>query len=114
MGALLAIFVVMILLVAAGLQLAARRRSACWLLAVFPAFACLAYLRDLSLGPQRTGLAAYQSDQKQLGAAFLLFAISVFAALRPQWRWLFWIEWIFNAIACGILVYLAFFWKVFS
>jgi hypothetical protein len=114
MGALLAIFVIVILLVAAALQLAARRRFACWLLAIFPAFACVAYLRDLSQGPQHTGLATYQSDQKQLGAALLLFAISFVAAVRPQWRWLFWIEWIFNAIACGVLVYLAFFWKVFS
>jgi len=114
MGALLAVFVIVLLLAAAALQLVGRRRIACWLLAVFPGFACVAYLRDLAQGAQRLGLAAYQSDQKQFGAALVLLAISVFAALRPQWRWLFWLEWIFNAIACGVLVYLVFFWKVFS
>lgn len=114
MGALLALFVIALLLAAAALHLRGRRTLGCWLLAVFPAFACVAYLRDLLQGAQRLGLAAYQSDRKQLGAALALLAISVFAAVRPQWRWLFWLEWTFNAIACGVLVYLVFFWKVFS
>ena len=114
MSALLAILVVVVLLLAAALQLKARRRIACWLLAVFPALACLAYVRDLILGPQGLGMAASESDRKQFFAALVLFVVSVFAALRPQWRWLFWIEWILNAIACGVLVYLVFFWKVFS
>ena len=114
MGALLAVIVIAVLLAAAALQLRGRRRVACWLLAVFPGFACIAYLRDLAQGSQRIGLAAFQSDQKQFGAALVLLAISVVAALRPQWRWLFWLEWIFNAIACGVLVYLVFFWKAFS
>lgn len=114
MGALLTLLVIVLLLAAAALQLQSRRRTACWLLAVFPAFACIAYLHDLAQGVQRIGLATYQSDKKQLGAALVLLAFSVLAALRPQWRWLFWIEWIFNAVACGVLVYLVFFWKVFS
>ena len=103
-----------VLLIAAALQLRSQRRVSCWLLAVFPAFACIGYLRDLAQGVQRIGLAAYRNDQKQFGAAFVFLAFSVVAALRPQWRWLFWLEWIFNAIACGVLVYLVFFWKVFS
>lgn len=114
MGALLALLVIVLLLAAAAMQLRGRRRTACWLLAVFPGFACIAYLRDLVQGAERIGLATYQSDRKQFAAAFVLLAISVVAALRPQWRWLFWLEWIFNAVACGILVYLVFFWKVFS
>ncbi|HEX4283751.1 MAG TPA: hypothetical protein VHZ28_01580 [Terracidiphilus sp.] len=114
MGALLAVFVVVLLLAAAALHLRGLWRVACWLLAVFPGFACVAYLHDLAQGPARIGLAAYQGDRKQLGAAFLLLVFSVVVALRPQWRWLFWIEWAFNAIACGVLIYLVFFWKVFS
>lgn len=114
MGALLTLLVIVLLLTAAALQLQSRCRTACWLLAVFPLFACIAYLRDLAQGVQRIGLATYQSDKKQLGAALVLLAISFVAALRPHWRWLFWLEWIFNAIACGILIYLVFFWKVFS
>jgi O-antigen/teichoic acid export membrane protein len=114
MGPLLTVIVLVLLLASAAFQLQGRRRVACWLLAVFPGFACIAYLRDLAQGSQRMGLAALQSDQKQFGAALVLLAISVVAALRPQWRWLFWLEWIFNAIACGVLVYLVFFWKAFS
>jgi len=114
MGALLTGFVIVLLLLAAFLQLRGRRRIACWLLAVFPGFACIAYLRDLAQGAERLGLATYQSNQKQFGAALALLAISVVAVLRSQWRWLFWLEWVFNAIACGVLVYLVFFWKVFS
>jgi len=114
MGALLAVFVIGALLFAAALQLTGHRRPACWLLAVFPGFACIAYARDLVQGAERIGLATYQSDQKQFGAALLLLAVSIIAVVRPQWRWLFWLEWAFNAIACGILVYLVFFWKVFS
>lgn len=114
MGALLAVFVISLLLAAAALHLRGLRRLSCWLLAIFPGFACVAYLRDLAQGPARIGLAVYQSDRKQFGAALLLLAFSVFAAWRPQWRWLFWIEWFFNALACGVLVYLVFFWKVFS
>ena len=54
------------------------------------------------------------SDQKQLAVALVMLAISIFAALRAQWRWLFWIEWFLNGIVCGMLIYLVFFWKVFS
>ena len=114
MGALLTFFVIVLLIAAAALQLRGLSRLACWLLTVFPAFACLAYIRDLALGPQGLGVAAYQNDQKQFGGALVLLAITVLAALRPQWRWLFWLEWIFNAVACGVLIYLVLFWKVFS
>ena len=114
MGPSLSVLVIVLLLAAATFQLRGRRRVGSWLLAVFPGFACLAYVRDLVQGPDRIGLAAYQSDRKQFGAALVLLAFSVLVALRPQWRWLFWVEWVFNAIACGVLVYLAFFWKVFN
>jgi hypothetical protein len=44
----------------------------------------------------------------------VLLVLSVFAALRPKWPWLFWIAWAPSGFICGILVYLAFFWKVFN
>jgi len=114
MGALITLFLIAALLFAAALQWMGQHRLACWLLAAFPLFTCLACLRDLAQGASRIGLATYQSDQKQLGVALLLLAVSILAALRPHWRWLFWIEWILLGVACGVLVYLAFFWKVFS
>jgi hypothetical protein len=114
MGAELAVIAVVILLVAAGFRLAGKARLSCWLLVVFPAFLCLAYVRDLILGPVRLGASAYQSDQMQLLVALGMVAVSVFAAFRPQWRWLFWLEWFLNGIVCGMLIYLVFFWKIFS
>ncbi|HEY6488923.1 MAG: hypothetical protein WCC26_10540 [Terracidiphilus sp.] len=114
MGALLTCVVIALLLAAAAFQLAGKHRVSCWLLVVFPGFLCLAYLRDLVQGPQRIGLSAYASDQKQVLVATGMLAVSVFAVFRSQWRWFFWIEWILNGIVCGMLVYLVFFWKVFQ
>jgi hypothetical protein len=113
MGAFLTIVVIALLLAAAALQLRGKRSLSCWLLVVFPGFLCLAYLHDLAKGPRVLGLGAFQSDQKQLIVALFMLAVSIFAALRPQWRWLFWTEWFLNGMVCGMLVYLVFFWKVF-
>jgi hypothetical protein len=114
MGAFLTIVVIALLLAAAALHITGRPRVAGWLLVVFPAFLCLAYLRDLAKGPRILGVAPFQSDQKQLVVAFFMLAVSIFAAFRTRWRWLFWLEWLLNGIACGMLVYIVFFWKVFS
>jgi hypothetical protein len=114
MGALLTSVAIALLFAAAVMQLAGRRRIGCWLLVVFPGFLCLAYVRDLVMGPQRIGMAVYGSDQKQVFVALGMVAVSVFAAFRSQWRWLFWLEWFLNAVVCGMLIYLVFFWKVFQ
>jgi hypothetical protein len=114
MGLFLTAFVIALLLAAAALQLSGRLALSCWLLVVFPGFLCIAYLHELVQGPSRLGMGAFQSDQKQLVVALVMLLVSVFAALRSQWRWLFWIEWVLNGIVCGMLVYLVFFWKVFN
>lgn len=106
--------VVLPVIVAAVLHITGKRAVGCWLLAIFPASACAAALYDLSLGSTRIGLAAFESDQKQLVFCVLLLALTLFAALRPRWPWLFWIAWMPNLCVCAVLVYLAFFWKVFS
>jgi hypothetical protein len=113
MGAVLTVIVVALLLSAAGLQIAGKRRLSCWLLVIFPGFLCLAYARDLAQGPARLGMGAYQSDQKQLLVALGMLAFSILAAFGSRWRWLFWLEWFLNGIVCGMLIYLVFFWKVF-
>ncbi len=114
MGQFVASVVVVLVIGTAILQLTGRRKLSCWLLALFPASLCVGCLVDLAGGAAKIGEGAYQSDQKQLIPCLILLAINVIAALRSQWRWLFWIAWAFNAFICGILVYLAFFWKVFS
>jgi hypothetical protein len=113
-GVALVVIVIALLLAAAALQFMGRPRVSCWLLVIFPAFLCLAYLRELMQGPQRLGLAAYSSDQEQIIVALGMLAFSIFVAFRTRWPWLFWLEWVLNGIACGMLVYLIFFWKVFS
>jgi hypothetical protein len=114
MGAFLTIVVIALLLAAAALHLTGHPRLAAWLLVIFPGFLCLAYLHDLAKGSRILGLAAFQGDEKQLVVACFMLAVSIFAAFRTQWRWLFWTEWFLNGIACGMLVYLVFFWHVFS
>ncbi len=114
MTSLLVVVVAALLLVAAGLHIAKNRALPCWLLVPFPLIGCAAALVEISRGPNGIGEAAFKSDQKQLGYLAVLLLVSLLAALRPQWAWLFWLAWAFNALVCGILVYVAFFWKVFS
>ncbi|HLY41644.1 MAG TPA: hypothetical protein VKR52_10535 [Terracidiphilus sp.] len=107
-------FFVALLVAAVALRVMRNRTVACWLLVLFPALFCALLLKDLAGGMARLGQAAFESDQKQLLYSFFLLALSLTSALRSNWAWLFWIAWIFNAAVCGILVYLEFFWKVFS
>ncbi len=113
-GHFVACIVVALLVGTAALQLTGRRRLSCWLLALFPATLCVACILDILRGAAKIGESAFESDRKQLVYCLVFLAISVFAALRPQWKSLFWLAWVFGALVCGILVYLAFFWKVFS
>ncbi|HUN86934.1 MAG TPA: hypothetical protein VMU48_21320 [Terracidiphilus sp.] len=103
-----------VLLAAAVLYLMRNQKVACWLLVPFPAFLCLAILRDLSGGIPKLGQSAFESDQKELLYCFFFLAMSLTAALRPRWPWLFWFAWVVNAFACALLVFLAYFWKAFS
>lgn len=114
MATVLTVLAVILLVTAAVLEFTRKRRLAGWLLVAFPALMCGAGLLDISGGVERIGRASFESDLKQLAYIFFLFLLCVFAALRPNWRWLFWTAWAFSALVCGVLVYLAFFWHVFS
>ena len=114
MASVLTIFATVLLVTAAVLEFTRKRTLSGWLLVPFPAAMCAAGLLDLSRGVARIGRAAYESDLKQLAYIFFLLLVTVFAALRPNARWLFWLAWTFSALVCGALVYLAFFWHVFS
>src|SRR5208337_4453540 len=98
--------VTILVIIAAILHTTGKRVFGCWLLALFPASTCIAILYDLSRGSARIGLGAFESDQKQLLFCLVLLALSLFAALRPKWPWLFWIAWIPAAFVCAGLVYL--------
>jgi hypothetical protein len=106
--------VVVLVLVSAVLHFTRLRTLACWLLALLPASLCFGLLRDLFKGTQQLGQASYQSDLKTLLPLVGFLAISVFAALKPKWGWLFWIAWLLGALVCAVVVFLTYFWKVFS
>lgn len=104
---------VVLVVAAAVLEFTSKRRLSGWLLVPLPALMCGGGLLDFSRGAEKIGRAAFESDLKQLAYLFFLL-LSVFAALRPNARWLFWTAWALSALVCGALVYLAFFWHVFS
>jgi hypothetical protein len=114
MASLMVLISIVLLVASAAFQLAGKRRLACRLQVLFPAFLCVADLLDLTGGVRVLGTAGVESDEKQLVYYLVLLALSIIAAIRIQWRWLYWSAWVFNALVCALLVYLAFFWKVFS
>ena len=107
-------FTIVLLLASAVLEFTRWRVIATRLLTLFPAALCLSLLVDLAHGTTKLGQAAYNSDLRTLPFLLGFLALAVLAALRPSWRWLFWLTWIISAAFCSIAVYLTFFWKVFS
>jgi cell division protein FtsW (lipid II flippase) len=114
MASAIAILTIGLLIIAAAFEFTKKRKVSGWLLVPLPAFLCAGALLDLSRGAEKIGAGAFESDLKQLVYLVFLLLLCLLVALRPRWRWLFWTAWTFSALVCGILVYLAFFWKVFS
>ena len=114
MASLFVIVSVAVLLTAAVLQFTRQRRLGGWLLVVLPASFCIAGLADVAHGARYLGEGAYESDLKELAYSLVLLLVTILAAFDRWARWLFWVAWMLNAAVCGVLVYLAFFWKVFS
>ncbi len=114
MGELSVLLFVALLVTAAVLQLMRRRVWAAALVTVGPVGIVLSLVADLARGEQHIGLAAYNADERQLVVSLPLLALCALALWRPSWRWLFWIVWLLNALIAVGLIYLAFFWKVFS
>jgi hypothetical protein len=107
-------FTILLLIACAALTFTRRRALSSWLLVMFPAAFCFALLFDISHGVAKLGLASYHSDLRALPYVLAFLAVTLLGALRPNWRWLFWLIWLFSALLCGVIVYLTFFWKVFS
>lgn len=114
MAAVFCWFAVILVLACAVLHFTRRRNLACWLLFIFPAALCLGLFLDLSHGAAKLGEASYRSDLRTLPYLLAFLLISLLTALRPKWGWLFWITWVFSAVICAIVVFLTYFWKVFS
>lgn len=107
-------FAIVLLLACAVLFFTPLRKLGCWLLVILPAALCAALLRDLARGAQKLGEASYHSDLRTFLPLIGLLAITLFGALRPKWGWVFWIAWLLNALVCTLVVFLTYFWKVFS
>jgi hypothetical protein len=107
-------FAIVLLLASAILFFTSFRRVGGWLLVLFPLSLDVGILLDMAHGIQKLGQAGYNSDERILPVFIALLIITVVAAMRPRWWWLFWICWLLNAIFCAIAVFLTFFWKVFS
>jgi hypothetical protein len=105
-------FAIVLLLACAVFHFMRKRSLACWLLVLFPATLCARLLLDLARGAEKLGPASYHSDLRVLPFLLVLLAITVFAALRPKWRWLFWITWLISAPICAGIAFLTFFLKV--
>ena len=105
---------IVLLVVCMVLQFTARRALGCWLLVLFPSALCTGLLFDLAQGSTRLGRAAFNTDLRTLLYLVGFLALTLLAALRPNWRWLFWIAWMVGAALCTIAVFLTYFWRVFS
>ena len=105
---------VAIVLAAATLQATGRRVPGCWLLVLFSAALCGGILQDLSRGVKHLGLATVEMDHRFLVFCLFLLALSLIAALRANWRWLFWSAWILCAFVCAILIDFFFFFRLFN
>lgn len=103
-----------VLLIAAILQFAGKRALSCWLLVPFPVIACFRAIAKLSHGSRELGESTFEGDLTLLVYLAAPLLLSLLAALRPNWQWMFWIAWVLNALVCAFVVFIAFFWKVFS
>jgi hypothetical protein len=115
LAALFCWFAVILVLACAVLHFIARfRKLACWLLVLFPAVLCCGILLDLAHGMQKLGQAGYSTDIRTLPYFAGLLVVTLLAAIRPKSGWLFWIVWTFNLLFCALVVFLTYFWKMFS
>lgn len=107
-------FTIVLVVSSAVLHFTRLRGLACWLLALLPASLCVGLLLDIAKGAQKLGEASYRSDLKTILPLTGFLALAVFGAIRPRWGWVFWIVWVLSVVVCGVIVFLTFFWKVFS
>ena len=114
MAAIFCWFSVILVFACAVLFFMHRRKLACWLLVIFPAALCIGLFLDLAHGAAKLGEASYRSDLRTLPYLLGFLLVTLAAALRPKWGWLFWLAWLFSAFVSAVVVFLTYFWKVFS
>ncbi|HVU46281.1 MAG TPA: hypothetical protein VHD85_09155 [Terracidiphilus sp.] len=114
MPSVIAAFAVVLLVTAVVFQFLKKLRLACWTLFAFPVVLSIAGLLSLIKDPAVVGATAFRANGNVLVFCIGLIGLCILAVLRPGWRWLFWMAWLPSAFICGALVYLVFFWNVFS
>lgn len=114
MAAVFCWFSIILVFACAVLHLTRHRTLACWLLVVFPSALSIGLFLDLAHGAAKLGQASYRSDLRTLPYVLGFLAVTLLAAFRPRWGWLFWVAWVFSAFVSAVVVFLTYFWKVFS
>ena len=107
-------FAIVLLIASAVFHFTGKRSLACWLLVLFPVSLCIGLLLDMAHGAQKVSQVSYGTDMRVLPLLLVFLAIAIFTALRPKWRWLFWITWLISAPVCVVMALLTFFLKVGS
>jgi hypothetical protein len=105
---------IVFLVIVATLHVAGRRALAGWLFALLPACNCIAILMDLAKGSWRLGLAAIADDQRLIAICLVQLAVVLLVALRPNWKWLFWVVWTVSAGCYALLLYALLTWHLFQ
>lgn len=114
MAPLVLAIVIVFTIVAAAFHAIGYRVPGCWLLVLSAASLCIGIIRDLCLGVRQIGQAAIDDDHNHLMFCLVLLVLSLLATLRTNWLWFFWIVLTLNTMVCAVLLYIVFFWKVFS
>jgi hypothetical protein len=113
-ASLLAIACIALWLASAILRLTQGRVVAGWPLTFLPASMCVSSVLALSQGKAALGRAGFETDLRVLLYCLAALGLSVFSAIQWKLRWLFWTIWVCSGLFCALIVYLVFFWKVFS
>lgn len=90
------------------------RAIAGWLLTFLPASFVFLSVAEILKGKASLGRGTFETDERQLWFSLATLAVCVLSAVKWRWRWSFWAIWICTGLVCAVIVYLTFFWKVFS
>jgi hypothetical protein len=102
-----------VLVASAVLQFGGKRALSCWVLIPFPAIAVSFFIVALFRAPNLPKI-VHSFQLINLACLAAPLTLSVLAALRPNWKWLFWTAWLLNSLLYAFFVFAFVFMKGFS